>query len=685
MLGVGYSLLMAVKVIILFTFIYIFIPAQISNFKNEDKLLDKVFIGLIYSNIITISIVHCLAFLKLYEFLSLLLCYLIVYIIYSWQKGRNPDLIADALGMKLVLNLLDISEGRSGLRGELFDQLKNWLNQFWKSAVQILRYSILNPIAGLFTVIILVAAAVIRFNHSIIHAYYGAADPYVHLIWIKYLGLNQIYRDGIYPYGYHAVLSAFSKLFFLDPYFVVRFVGPLAGFFLLLSVYYFALRNFKSPHAALIAIFIYGIIVDDRFPSHILRQSNALSQEYATIFLLPGIHFFNLYMKNASKRYLKLSAACLALTLLIHPYVTVFLLLGYSIIFLCYPKNILNTKFFFRSVFVMLLSSLAGILPIIIGVITGKKFHDSSINYIERNVQIIQDKTNFATNSIKIFSENNPYLLAILICFTIILLYELLLVVRKINRRVDRAYLFCALISLISYLQYRAAELGLPVIMNPYRTEVFLTLFAALTYAGTLDIINSMTKIKTNTPYDIKLAVTLATMITMLIFIPLKIPEGNCYEYDEAVQAYLEIKSIYPIFNWTIVAPVEQYQQTLGQGWHYDLIEFVKKIPTADKEGDKSFSIPTDYIFIFTEKIPLGSNKTIEMVDRKTKIPETKGPETEFYYRDVVNRTIIEARAYYWAEEYMKKNNNMKVFFDGQYMKIFLIKQDLRNPVLLFS
>lgn len=680
MFSMGYSLLMALKIVILFTLIYIFIPSKIINFKSEEKFLDKVFISFIYSNIITIAIVHLLAFLKLYELFSLLFCYLAVYILYSWQKGRHPAAIADALGMKMVFNMLEMSEGRSGLRGESLDHLRNWLNQLWASIVMITRKYIFNPFAGLFVLVTFAAAAVIRFKHSIVHAYFGAADSYVHLAWMKYLGLNEIYRDGIYSYGYHAILSALSKLFFLDPYFVIRFVGPLAGFLLVLSVYYFASRNFKSIQAGLIAIFIYGIIIDDRLPSFILRQSNALSQEYATIFLLPGIHFFILYMRDASTRYLRLSAACLTLTLLIHPYVTVFLLLGYIIVFLCHPGNLLKKKYLTKSFMTMLLSCFAGVLPLMIGIIIGKSFHQSSISAAEHNLQL----RGVSINSLTYLPEINPFLQALLLCSALMLAYGMLLKIRRNDHNCGGIYISLALISLTSYLLYKAPEFGLPTIMNPHRTGMFMSLFAVLTYAGTMDAVNLLAKRKFISNI-FKSAATLAIIVSLLIFIPIKIPASKGYEYDEAAQAYIQIKSTYPSLNWTIVSPVEQYQQVLGHGWHYDLTEFVKKIPAADQAGDASFTIPTDYVFIFTEKIPFGSNKTVEMIDQTLKIPETQGDATEFYYRNVANRAIVEAKAYYWAEEYMKRNKNMEVYFDGQYLKIFLIKQDAKKPARLFS
>lgn len=679
--GLGYSLLMAVKVTAFFTFIYLFIPAQIIRFRDEESLLDRIFISLTHATIITIVIVHTLSFLKLYETFSLLLAYLVWYIVYSWVRGRSPMAVADALGMKLVANILDMSEGRTGLTGELVSRIKNWFSQ-WKAGTALtIRKTLVNPFAGLFPLALMASAAVIRFSHSIAHSYFGASDSYVHLAWVKYLGANQIYRDGIYSYGYHAVLSALGKLTLLDPYFILRFAGPVAGILLVLSVYHFSIKNFKGPYAALVALIIYGIITDDRFPSEVWRQTAALPQEYSAIFLLPGIHFFNLYIKSSAQRYLWLSAECLAITILIHPYVTVFLSLSYVVMFLCYPGKVLDLRFFTRTASAFALSFLLGVLPGIIGVLTGKRFH-STLGYIKQDLQSSGQAV--PAHALTGVFEDNPFMIMLLIsCFFVFLYWAVNVLERKDKDGENKIYLVFSLVTLALYALYRAGSTGLLVIMDPNRIATFMAVFAAITYAAA---VNTFDLIRINTVLNaVKGAVTVAVFAVILLFTPVKIPEGSCFEYDEAANAYLKIKSSYPALSWTIVAPVEQYQQTLGFAWHVELLEFVRKMTAAQQQdGAKSYSIPTDYIFIFTEKIPLGSERPIQIGDLDKKIPEPSGDATEFYYRNVENRTILQAKAYFWAEDYMKKNSNMEVFFEGQHLKVFMIKQDYKNPLKLF-
>lgn len=676
--GLGYNLLMAIKVITVFILVYIFIPSQIQRFNNEDTFLDRVIISLIHSSIITILIVHSLAFVRLYETFSLLFGYFVTYGIYLWIKGGSPTAVVDAMGMKFVVSLLDMSEGRLGLKGELALQLNKWFSQGRSEAILLTRNAFLNPFAGILPLVVLAAAAYIRFRHSIVHAYLGASDSYVILAWTKYLGFNQIYRDGIYPYGHEAVLSAINKLFLIDPHFIIRFMGPLAGFLIVLTVYYVALKSFKNPHVALLAAFIYGVITDSGFYNGVSRQISALPMEYSSIFLLPGLYFFNLYLKKNAGRYLLLASECLALTLLIHPYITVFLAAGYTVIFLVYFYQAANFRLISRIAAFFSISILIGNTPLIIGWLSGIPFH-GSLGYVKSSakISIETQNTSIVTTA---FSESNWFLLIMLVCISIVLFTCIVLIMRKGNKECLPEHLIFTIMSLLFYIMFKADLLGLPVLMDPARTGIYLSLIGSLVYAGSLSFFDIFSNSK-RLLYGIKSAVCVGVFIVVFSFTSISIPQGGQMEYDEAVDGYLKIKSTFPLLNWTIISPVEQYQQCMGYGWHYELWEFVHMLDKKP-EGEK-LVFSTDYVFLFTEKIPLGSDREVNEYDLKSTLPEGSGNMTSFYYRTLENRINIEARAYFWAEEYMKTHNNMQVFLENENVKIYLIKQDSKKPINL--
>jgi len=157
------------------------------------------------------------------------------------------------------------------------------------------------------------------------------------------------------------------------------------------------------------------------------------------------------------------------------------------------------------------------------------------------------------------------------------------------------------------------------------------------------------------------------------------VPVGNQQEYDDAVSAYFEIKRDYPRHDWTIISPVEQYNQSLGYGWHYELWEFVRLM-----SDNKSLVIPTSYVFLFVEKKPFLSKQLLDVKDAQKPFTAIYENPT-MYYTEVDSRRILEAKAYVWAEKYMKSHDNMKIFIENDLMKIYVIEQDTKKKVDLLK
>ena len=683
MIGQLYTWGMLVKVVLVFMILYFYIPSRMITFEQESSsLTDKFFISLIHSNFVIILLVHVLAFLKLYETLSLVVACLAIYIWTIWIKGRSPAAFTDALGMKYIVMILDMSEGRYGLWTEIKNRFNNWLRQQFHQDYKsiIIQRFLKKPFSGILLVLVFVAAGFIRFKHSLVHYYFGASDSYLHLIWSKYLGDNEIYKDGIYPYGYHAVISALNKIFLIDPYYIVRFIGPLAGFLIVLSLFYILKKNFKNEQIAWLAVFIYGTALIKYWPNDVFRQMCALPMEYAAIFFLPGLHFLNMYFKHNKKKYLFLAGECAALTLLIHPYATVFTGIGYIIILTLNIKEVLQINRLNRVLFVMAGSIFTGVIPMIFGMLVGIKFH-GSLGYIQRSVQLPTKAANIS-QSIQIV-EKNPALIMFLVCMGLLALYTCILF--KERRRdaesndIQINIIFLTA-SIIFYLLYRANHLGLPAIMDPNRIAMFLTMMVVIVITVAFDVLNLVLK---------KQSVRYLTKLVMLSFIVIfltvntwsaRIPAVVQMEYDDNVKAYLDIKAKYPVHNWTIISPVEHYQFCYGYGWHYEIWEFV--INVCDRRI-KELKIPTDYVFLVVEKIPFRSTLPVSRASINEALPVSAELPNETFYYDKTNRYILQSKAFFWAEEYIKTHKNMKVWRDTDNLRIYLLTQDGTKPVNL--
>lgn len=677
---------MLVKVLLAFFVICAFIPSKIIKFDEyADKPLDKLFIGMVHANLVLILIAHFLSFIKVYETFSILLSLIAIYILLTRIKGKELVNRFDEFVKNKVVAIVDTSERRLGLLGAL----KKKIRDFFKRGSVLVKNGIIDlirkPFKGILIAAVLALAAYIRFHHSLTRLYLGASDCYVHLAWAKYMGNNNIYLDGIYPSGYHAVITSLNKIFLLDPYYIERFIGPLAGFLIVLSLFYVLKRNLKEPIVVWLGLFLY--VANLSLPSDVWRQISALSQEYAAIFFLPGMYFFSIYFKSMKNKYLLLAAECAALTLLIHPYVTVFTLIGYFCVVLTNIKTVFKFPILKKLILYMGSAGLLGVSPLLIGRLMGHEW-EGTFRYVQRMI-----KTGDSEEMINIFSfsEPNKSLILFLICaaFIIPILYFLKnnkkLLKEEVSFKGIGAFL---LMSLLLYVMYRAGNYGLPEIMDPNRVGIFLSITVVVVFASILYIYDLI-------PFGpiltkgLKCVTAIVIALFVLFNVNIKIPKGFQMEYDGAVLCYLNIKNgNYGFQNWTIVSPTEQYQQAMNYGKHYQLWQFLYAVEnTFDEETENNLEIPTDYIFIYVEKIPLYFDPPISYPKEPVSLEYSQKPlppimdEMVEFYTKYENRMILESKAYFWAEEYMKTHDDMEVFYEDDEMKVYMITQDADNPI----
>ncbi len=686
-----YSFGMLLKVVTAFSILFILIPSTIiCNEEESNGILDRIFISLIHSNLFIIFIVHFLAFIKLYETLSLIACCIIFLLSIYWFEKRYVLHRLDTFGMKVITRVLDLSDGNMDIGNELKSRLMIWAENFWTGLSKLFKQFFINPFGGLFLIIVLGAAAYVRFKHSIEHLYYAASDGYVHLTWAKYLGINDIYRDGVYPYGYESVISVLNKLFFLDPYFIVRFLGPIGSMLLVLSIYYVVYKIFGNDSIpAFIATLLY--VAGCGLPVNVWRQMSALPQEYATIFFLPGLYFFYLFFCTGKRTYLFIAGETLALTVMIHPYVTVYLSIGYLVLCIVHINKLLELKRLLFLTALMISSLLAGLMPVIIGLLSGRKFHGSSINFMLDSVKIAENKegeaavavSNISSPEAGNFTEDVFLLKVFLVCAGISILTAVILIfMRNRSREVDkgRAIIAFTVVSAIIYLLYRAKDLKLPSLMEEYRTGIFLSIIVVCACTFPFGIFSLFPGNK-RLVYFLKVALCGIVVYMVLVYSSFDIPVGDRFEYDEAVQQYLNIKSNYPVLKWTIISTIEQYEQSLGYGWHYNLWEFIRDL---SKSAEDKLIIPTNYIFLFVEKIPLGDSQPLSIRDSMEPFPYITG-EASNYYKDRHSRRVLQAKAYFWAENYIKAHSNMNVFYDGPHLRVYMLEQEEQNWIDLLK
>lgn len=176
--------------------------------------------------------------------------------------------------------------------------------------------------------------------------------------------------------------------------------------------------------------------------------------------------------------------------------------------------------------------------------------------------------------------------------------------------------------------------------------------------------------------------------------------------YDSTVQITRKIIDSLPEKKYTIVSPTEELYQVVEYGWHEELIDFL----LAQEEDE--YTIPTEYVFIYVEKLPLrhaqyhfhnGPKWLAANEYRKdygghsvypdylhTEISAEDAEKTVYRigsgydsYRNSSMRTIMESNAYAWCEKFKEQYpNECKVFYEDDYLICYYWKQ---NPQRLYN
>ncbi|MDD2393903.1 MAG: hypothetical protein PHV88_07580 [Eubacteriales bacterium] len=682
MFGIFENTMMLVRVVVIYYLLFYLLPSGLlkhSDNEYEFGTLDRLFIYLTHSNLVTIGVVYILALIGIYETVSLLIVYLIIIGFYIWRKKSKEGIRFKDLGSHYFGKILDSSEEEGGINKAAMKSLKSLGRRITVSVKGFIMKLGTRPVESFVLIALLAVGLYARFHHSFTHLYYGSSDPYVHLAWTKYMGNNQLFRDGVYPYGYHAILSALSKIFFTDPSIIIRFIGPVGSGLMLLSLYYVLRKQIRTsliPALAGLAVFV----MNTSFPFGQIRHISALPEEYAMIFMLPGIYFLSMFFEKGKKYFLVLSAEALLITILVHPYVSVYLVIGYLLVCIMNLHILLKPANLLRTAGIMILAAAAGFLPVGLGLLSGKDFHGASIGFIRDSIETNTNIESFA--GFVSYIRNDTIFTTLFICIGVLLLFSLIrLFLKSVEHKVQaRAGIAITVFVAILYLQYRAPELGIPFIMDISRTSSFLAYIAAFMFGlviASFDLITSKKYIGN----IIKTIAAVAIVLTMFDYsafqVPIKAYISDRMEYDEAAYACQKIKQDYQLNNWTIISPVEQYPEVINYGYHYNLWEYVKDVYVDNKYVE----YPTEYVFWFVEKIPLNTDKPITKEDSEKPFPTITGALDE-YYTVPENRRIIQAKAFYRLEDLLKINENMSVYLETDNLKVYVLRQEVYSMEL---
>lgn len=190
--------------------------------------------------------------------------------------------------------------------------------------------------------------------------------------------------------------------------------------------------------------------------------------------------------------------------------------------------------------------------------------------------------------------------------------------------------------------------------------------------------------------------------------------------YNAAVEVTESIINTFPDYSYTIVSPTDELYPVIQHGWHEELLNFVERC-----ESGESYTIPSEYVFIFVEKKPLlyaqahffqgsfwmGEEKYLEPFWEvySAKYPDSgASQEPDVIAADVLeildgekadsltlpdyanawhmylkleNRAVLEAKAYDWCQRFAEEHPSvLNVYYEDDAFVCYYFRQAMGNP-----
>lgn len=324
---------------------------------------------------LAIAFVHYLVIIHLYSPFTVFLIFLGLGIWNHWYA--IPQDLRGGIFVSYSTLLGDLADRRLKFR----EVLNIHRGSFWKSLFKRKFSDYLG--VGMMVVVISVATWM-RFTRPFLHAAPPYSDEPIVLAWSKYLGMQILYHNKIYPRGQMALLSLLSGLTGVNMIAVMTLMGPIFGLGIVLSLMYFILRTTRSYAAASLAGLTFGtlpFLLGESGPRYI----SALSQEFGILFIFPAVWFAYRYLKEGNDGDLRACAAAMGLMVFIHPLgVLVSLLaitgLGFVTLLTLYSSTLMHRAWVLVQWFALVAA--VALAPMAYAILKGEAWHGASTSFL---------------------------------------------------------------------------------------------------------------------------------------------------------------------------------------------------------------------------------------------------------------------------------------------------------------
>lgn len=632
-----------IHLILAFYLLFMLYPKIVLKRSYETKLED-IISNYILMVFLFIIVGYLLVVVKIYEFISIVLILLGIFICFYLKK--NKKIKREAMRLALIALMFDYVDKVKNIKFDFLTLIK--------ANLKIIHKNLLDSFKNKFVVwnvvmlfITLAYSSYLRLYDAYFNAAPAMADSYTTLKWMKFINNRILFPDGIYPQGFHIYLATLQKFAFIDPLYVLRYVGPINCVFIILGIYFVLSRITQDKTTGIVGAIVYGILITFMY-SEYQRQAATNSQEFGYLFVVPTLYFFAKYIKNNKKRDFITAFAGVSITALVHTISYVFIAIGVSVLIII--AILINFKKYWKRIrFIVgsgFLSGIIGIVPVGIGILLKKKFNTSSQNFLTEKASVVGYHILSKMDYIGLF------------CLLVTFIY-ILFNFKKLEKNI--LYVFILILNLVSFLMYYLGGYYTQNTIVATRFVDFWCLTEPLIIGMGFYVVISLLK-------NIKIRNIVAS-ISCLIFIffclfylELKPIIPYKMEYNSNVEQYLKISKEFIPSNWMIVSQSEGYAVVLGKGYNMMLSDFLTNFNPQSKyliDKRTNIVVATPDIFLYQEKNVFVTTFTSEI--------------------NYPLRKIQDGELQIWVLKYKKTHSNLSIYYEDKNTRIYRIHQGLKS------
>lgn len=279
--------------------------------------------------------------------------------------------------------------------------------------------------------------------------------------------------------------------------------------------------------------------------------------------------------------------------------------------------------------------------------------------------------------------------ISVLLFFTVLLgVFGLVFLIPRKTRGYGGCLISMAVCMVFLYVMLMSAWFGLPALMDRSRCSIYLAYLLSAALGLCADGAVTLLAGWITTP----LLANAISLGGIGVLAGVLVIGGYCkqplyitaLETNDAITCLTNILWENPRFHFTICSANDELRMVEEDGYHYELITFLREM---EGEGQEDYlKIPTPKVYFFVEKIPgdytesyEGSGRTVSEEGADRALPGGGG--LSMYKGE--NRYIVMSRFYYWAKAFQELYpNEMKVYYESD---AFVCYELTQNTYRLFD